>query len=151
MDSAIIKIAICGAVVYALFFGLGVGYAVAFSASECQKVDTKSAMYEAAWWALNPLVAWVFISVPYIRIQFDKFFMMLSIPASTAVWVSFGYVIMLASIAGIFNLRASAVQAACKPTIDEADEFRKRMLERQRAHNAEIAAAAETTPAVLPV
>jgi len=148
---SIATIAAVGGGIYLLFFGLGIAYAIAFSFSECQKLDVNSALQEAAWWGLYPFAGWVFSNIPYVRIQFDKFFIMFGMSSETAVWVSFGYVLMLASIAGIFNLRASAVQAACKPTVDEADEFRKRMLERQRARNAELAAAAETTPAVLPV
>jgi len=142
------KIAICGAVIYGIFFGLGVGYAIAFSFTECQKVDTKSAMQEAAWWALNPLIAWCLVSVPYIRLQFDKFFMMFGLPDNTAIWVSFGYALMLACMIGFFGLRAGAISSACVPTIDEANAFRKKMLDRQKAHDAAIAASQEKTPAV---
>ena len=147
----IVWIALCAAGIYALFFGLGVVYSIIFSTSECQKQDWASATEEAAWWGLYPVVAWGLISIPYIRIQFDKFFMMFGLGKESAVWVSFGYALMLAALAGIFNLRSGATAAACVPTVDEADAFRKRMIELQRRKNAEIEAAKETTPAVLPI
>jgi len=148
----IVSIAICAAGIYALFFGLGVVFSIIFSTSECQKQDVQSAIVEAAWWGLYPVVAWGLVSmIPYLRIQFDKFFMMFGLSKESAVWVSFGYALMLAALAGIFSLRAGATASACKPTVDEADAFRKRMIELQRQRNAEVDAAKETTPAVLPV
>ena len=148
-------IAVSGAGTYALFLGLGVLYAVAFSSAECGKQDWLASLKEAAWWGLYPVIAWILISIPYIRIQFDKFFMMFGVGKEAAVWVSFGYALMLGALAGIIGLRSGSIAAACVPTIDEIDAFRKKMLEEQRAKNARdkaaLSAASETTPAVTPM
>ena len=147
--------AVCAAGTYVLFLGLGVLYAVAFSSAECAKQDWLASLKEAAWWGLYPVIAWILISVPYIRIQFDKFFMMFGVGREAAVWVSFGYALMLGALAGIINLRSGAIAAACAPSVDEVEAFRKKMLEKERARNAKekaaISAASETTPAVTPV
>jgi hypothetical protein len=147
-------IAVSGAGTYVLFLGLGVLYAVAFSSAECGKQDWNVSLKESAWWGLYPLIAWVLISIPYIRIQFDKFFMIFGIGREAAVWVSFGYALMLGALAGIIGLRSGSIAATCVPSVDEVEAFRKKMLEQQRAKNekakatAAISAASETTPAV---
>jgi hypothetical protein len=145
-------IAACAVGIYALFMVLGLLLCVLFSSIECGKIDWASAAKEGALWGLYPAGVWCVISVPYVRIQFDKFFVsFLGLSAETAVWVSFGYAIMLAAVAGMFGMRSEAVSKACVPSIDEADAFRKRMIELQRKKNAEIEAAKETTPAVTPM
>ena len=145
-------IAACAVGMYALFMVLGLLLCVLFSSIECGKIDWASAAKEGALWALYPTGWWCVISVPYIRMYFDKFFVsFLGLSPETAVWVSFGYVIMLASVAGLFGMRAQAVSTACVPSVDEADAFRKRMIELQRKKNADIEAANESTPAVTPL
>ena len=145
------RIAACGGVIYALFLGLGILYAVAFTSAECGKQDWMSALIEAAWWGIYPFVAWILISVPYIRIQFDKFFMMFGISKEAAVWVSFGYALMLGALAGMISLQSSAISAACVPTLAEANAAAAAMVEQQHQQNNAIAAATETTPAVTAV
>jgi hypothetical protein len=144
-------IAACGGVIYALFLGLGVLYAVAFSSAECGKQDWLSALKEAAWWGIYPVVTWILISVPYIRIQFDKFFMMFGVSKETSIWVSFGYALMLGALAGMINLRSGAIADACVPTLSEANAVVNATVEHQRQQNNAIAAATETTPAVTAV
>jgi len=150
--TSIAMIALCGVGIYTIFFGLGIVYAIIFSTSECQKQNVQSALVEASWWGMYPVIAWVFISIPYIRIQFDKFFMMFGLTKESAVWVSFGYALMLAALAGIFSLRSAATTASCVPTVDEADAFRKRMLALQRQKDLDLEAAREAaSPAVVAI
>jgi len=145
-------IVVAGVLTYAIFLGLGVLYAVAFSFVECKKQDWTASLKESSWWAIYPLVAWCLISIPFVRIQFDKFFMMLYVGKEAAVWVSFGYALMLGAIAGIIGLRSGSIAAACAPSIDEINAFRNKMLDQQRQKNANakavLAASSETTPAV---
>ena len=141
-------IAACGGVIYALFLGLGILYAVAFTSAECGKQDWLSAVQEAAWWGVYPSVAWFLISVPYIRIQFDKFFVMFGISKEAAVWVSFGYALMLGALAGMISLQSSAISATCVPTLAEANAAAAAMVQEQKERNNKVAAASESTPAV---
>lgn len=153
--SKIGMIVVSGAITYLVFLGLGILYAVAFSSAECKKQDWIAALKESSWWGVYPLIAWVLISIPFIRIQFDKFFMMLGVGKEAAVWVSFGYALMLGALAGIIGLRSGSIEASCSPTIDEINAFRNKMLEDQKAKNAKakaaLSAASETTPAVKPM
>lgn len=144
-------IAACGGVMYAIFLGLGVLYAVAFSSAECGKQDWMSALVEAAWWGIYPVVAWFLISIPYIRINFDKFFMMFGMSKESSVWVSFGYALMLGALAGMISLQSAAISTACVPTLAEANTAAKEAIDQQREKNNKMAAASETTPAVTAV
>jgi hypothetical protein len=63
-------------------------------------------------------------------------------------WVSVGYVMTLACIVGIYGLSYNSHKAVCIPSIDEADTFRKNMLQRQVEQDQKIKAAQESTPAV---
>jgi hypothetical protein len=66
----------------------------------------------------------------------------------TSPWLSIGYVLTLASLAGIFSLSSNSTQSICVASIDEAQEFRTRLAAQQAA---KVRAAQESTPAVAAV
>lgn len=133
-----------GVAVYAIFFGIGTGLSVAFAFSSCQKMDTDKSMKYAALWAIYPAIAWYAIRVfEVFRKTFDDLFGGLS-------WISIGYVLMLASLAGIFSLQSTSIQNICVSSIDEAQAFRDRLaaLQADKDAKAKVTAAQESTPAV---
>ena len=71
----------------------------------------------------------------------------------TTPWLSIGYVLSLASLAGIFSLSSSSIQNICVASIDEAQEFRDRLAAQQAAKDAaaKVKAAQETTPGTVAV
>ena len=132
-----------GVAIYAIFFGIGTGLSVAFAFSSCQKIDTDKSMKYAALWAVYPAVAWYAIRVfEFFRKTFDDLF--------GSPWISIGYVIMLAGLAGIFSLQSTSIQNICVTSIDEAQAFRNRLaaLQADKDAKAKVKAAQESTPAV---
>jgi hypothetical protein len=99
-------------------------------------------MKYAALWAIYPAIAWYAIRVfEVFRKTFDDLFGGLS-------WISIGYVLMLASLAGIFSLQSTSIQNICVSSIDEAQAFRDRLAALQADKDAKAKAAQESTPAV---
>lgn len=139
-----------GFVIYAFFFLLGFGFSSLITFQECEKTDSGKNAIEGAIWAVYPTVAW-FLIRPFeiVRQHFDRFY--LSIDSSgteRAGWISVGYVLMLACIAGIYNLYSSSKSSVCIPNIDEATRFKQEMLKRQQEKEEAIKEAQEATPAV---
>jgi hypothetical protein len=135
---------LAGFAIYALFFGVGTGLSVAFAFESCKKVDTEKSMKYAAVWAVYPAIAWYIVRVFAIfRTKFDDVF--------ASPWISIGYVLTLASLAGIFSLSSNSMQTICVASIDEAQEFRNKLAAQQAAKNAKVKAAQESTPAVAAV
>lgn len=128
--------------IYLFFLFLGVGISSYTTFTKCQKTDTAKQFKVASLWSLYPTLAFLIIrSFSFIRKYFDSFYRGLDTSASgkeRAGWISIGYVIMLASVAGMFSLMDQSVEAVCIPTKDEAQKFKDDMLKR----------AQETTPAV---
>jgi hypothetical protein len=101
-------------------------------------------MKYAAVWAVYPAIAWYIVRVFAIfRTKFDDVF--------ASPWISIGYVLTLASLAGIFSLSSNSMQTICVASIDEAQEFRNKLAAQQAAKNAKVKAAQESTPAVAAV
>jgi hypothetical protein len=139
--SEALYILLAGFAIYALFFGVGTGLSVAFAFESCQKVDTEKSLKYAAIWAVYPTIAWYVVRILAIfRTKFDDVF--------TYPWISIGYVLTLASLAGIFSLSSNSTQSICVASIDEAQEFRNRLAAQQAAKDANVKAAQESTPAV---
>jgi|LauGreDrversion4_2_1035121.scaffolds.fasta_scaffold05838_8 hypothetical protein len=134
--------------IYLFFMFLGVGLSSYATFSKCEKTDVSAHFIQGSLWAIYPTVAFLIIrSFEFIRVYFDKFYRGLdSSPAgaSRAGWVSVGYVVMLAGIAGMYSLMDSSILKVCVPTVDEAQAFKEKLLKKQ----AEKAAAQEVTPAV---
>jgi hypothetical protein len=136
--SEALYVLLAGFAIYALFFGVGTGLSVAFAFESCQKVDTEKSLKYAAVWAVYPTIAWYVVRILAIfRTKFDDVF--------TSPWLSIGYVLTLASLAGIFSLSSNSTQSICVASIDEAQEFRTRLAAQQAA---KVKAAQESTPAV---
>jgi hypothetical protein len=88
-----------------------------------------------------PTIAWYVVRILAIfRTKFDDVF--------TSPWLSIGYVLTLASLAGIFSLSSNSTQSICVASIDEAQEFRTRLAAQQAAKAAKVRASEESTPAV---
>jgi len=139
-------VAIAGVAVYAIFFGIGVGLSVAFAFSQCQKMDTDKSMKYAAIWAAYPAIAWYVIRVfDFFRNMFDDLF--------GSPWISIGYVLMLAGLAGVFSLQSTSIQNICVSSIDEAQAFRNRLvaIQADKDAKAKVKAAQESTPAAKPI
>ena len=135
-----------GLAVYGIFFGVGVGLSTAFAFSECQKTDTEKSMKYAAIWAAYPAIAWYIIRVfDFFRKMFDDLF--------GSPWISIGYVLTLAGLAGIFSLKSVSAQNICVTSIDEAQAFRDKLtaLQAEKDAKAKVNAAQESTPAVTAV
>ena len=141
-----IYVGLAGVALYALFFGVGTGLSVAFAFQSCQKVDVDKSLKFGAIWAAYPGIAWYIIRIFAIfRTKFDD--------VLTTPWLSIGYVLALASLAGIFSLSSSSIQNICVASIDEAQEFRDRLAAQQAAKDAaaKVKAAQETTPGTVAV
>jgi hypothetical protein len=134
--------------IYILFLLLGVAMSSYATFASCQKTDAAAHFRQSAFWALYPSVSYFIIrSLEILRMNFDKVYRNLdtSEPGKDrAGWVSIGYVMTLACLAGLFALIDFSVEAVCIPTIDEATRFKEDMLKRQ----AEKAAIQEKTPAL---
>lgn len=136
----------CGVFLFFMVLGVGISSYVTFT--QCQKTDSNAHFKQGSMWAVYPTVAYFCIRLfESVRVYFDRFYR--GIDSSEggkerAGWVSIGYVVMLASVAGLYHLMDSSIEAVCIPTIDEATRFRQGMLKRQ----ADKARAAESTPAL---
>ena len=134
--------------IYLFFMFLGVGLSSYSTFSKCEKTDVRIHFIQGAIWSIYPTIAFLIIrTFEFLRVYFDKFYRGLdSSPegALRAGWVSVGYVVMLAGLAGMYSLMDSSVTQVCVPTVDEAQAFKERLLKKQ----AEKAAAQEVTPAV---
>jgi hypothetical protein len=64
-------------------------------------------------------------------------------------WISIGYVVALAALAGVFSLSSNSIQNICVASLDEAQEFRQRLARQQAAKDAaaKVRAAEQSTPA----
>jgi len=145
-DAGMLLLATCVIYLFFLLFGVGISSFVTFS--ECQKTDTGAHFRQAAFWSLYPTLSYIVIrTLEFIRVYFDRFYRGFDTSVggpSRAGWISVGYVMMLASLAGLFSLMDFSIEAVCIPSVDEATAFRQEMLRRQ----AEKAANQEKTPAV---
>ena len=139
--SEALYVLVAGFVVYGLFFGVGVGLSFAFAFGSCQKTDTEKSMKHAAIWAAYPTVAFYVVRV------FDVFRRMFDDILGTP-WISIGYVVALAALAGVFSLSSSSIQNICVASIDEAQEFRRRLAAQQAAKDAaaKVKSAEQSTP-----
>lgn len=130
------------------FLLLGVGLSSYTTFFKCGKTDTSAHFRHAAKWAVYPTLAYVLVrGVDRFRVYFERFYRGLDSSEggkTRAGWISVGYVVMLAALAGMFALMDSSVEDVCVPTVDEATRFRQDMLKRQ----AEKEKARESTPAV---
>jgi hypothetical protein len=139
--SEALYVLVAGFVVYGLFFGVGIGLSFAFAFGSCQKTDTEKSMKHAAIWAAYPTVAFYIVRVfGVFRRMFDDIF--------GSAWISIGYVVALAALAGVFSLSANSVQTICVASLDEAQEFRQRLARQQAAKDAaaKVRAAEQSTP-----
>lgn len=136
----------CG--VFLFFMLLGTGLSSYTTWAQCEKTDSGANFKQGAYWALYPALGYFVIrTFEGLRVYFDRFYRGLDTSDAgkeRAGWVSVGYVMMLAAVAGMFALMDSSIEAVCIPTIDEATRFRQDMLKRQ----AEKQKALESTPAV---
>ena len=136
--------------IYAFFFLLGFGFSSLITFQECEKTDSGKNATEGAIWAVYPTIAWFLIRpLEFIRKHFDRFYLSIdSTGQERAGWFSVGYVLMLACIAGIYNLYSSSKTRVCIPDIDEATRFKQEMLARQQEKEEKLKEAQEATPAV---
>lgn len=136
------------AIIFLFFMFLGVGASSYTTYAKCQKVNTEVHFKQSAIWAVYPTVAFMVVrTFEAFRIYFDRFYRSIDRSESgkdRAGWVSVGYVIMLAAVAGMYSLMDHSIEGVCVPTIDEAQKFKQDMLKRQ----ADKAKAQESTPAV---
>jgi hypothetical protein len=134
--------------IFIFFMFLGVGASSYTTYSKCQKVNSAVHFKQSALWSIYPTIAYIIIrTFEGFRIYFDRFYRTIDKSESgkdRAGWISVGYVMMLASVAGMFSLMDYSIEGVCVPTISEADKFKQDMLARQ----AEKAKAQESTPAV---
>ena len=134
-----------GFVVYGLFLGVGIGLSFAFAFGSCQKTDVDKSLKHAAIWAAYPTVAFYVVRVLGVfRRMFDDIF--------GSPWISIGYVVALAALAGVFSLSSNSIQGVCVASLDEAQEFRRKLAAQQAAKDAaaKVKAAQESTPATTP-
>ena len=134
--------------IYLFFMFMGVGASSYSSFSKCGKTDTRVHFVQGAIWSIYPTVAYLIIrTFEIIRVYFDRFYRGLDTSpegAQRAGWISVGYVMMLAALAGMYSMMDSTITDVCVPTQDEAQAFKQKMLERQ----AQKEKAQEVTPAV---
>jgi len=143
--SEALYVLVAGFVVYGLFLGVGVGLSFSFAFGSCQKVDTEKSIKYAAIWAAYPTAAFYVVRVfDFFRRMFDD---ILGSP-----WISIGYVVALAALAGVFSLSSSSIQNICVASLDEAQEFRRKLAVQQAAKDAaaKVKAAQESNPAAKP-
>lgn len=136
--------------IYLFFFFLGFGLSSLITFQECEKTNSDKNAVSGAVWAVYPTLAW-FLIRPFeiIRYHFDTFYLSFdSAGTDRAGWISVGYVLMLACIAGIYNLYTTSKTSVCIPDIDEATRFKEEMLKRQQEKEEALKEAQETTPAV---
>lgn len=139
--SEALYVLVAGFVVYGLFLGVGVGLSFAFAFGSCQKMDTEKSIKYAAIWAAYPAVAFYIVRVLGVfRRMFDDIF--------GSPWISIGYVVALAALAGVFSLSANSIQNICVASLDEAQEFRRKLAVQQAAKDAaaKVKAAEQSTP-----
>lgn len=138
--------------IYAFFFLLGFGFSALITFKECQKTQASRNAIEGSIWALYPTIAWFLIRpLEFIRAHFDRFYRGLDSSTGSkerAGWISIGYILTLACIAGIYSLSSSSIADVCVPDIDEATRFKEEMIKRQQD---KVKASQETTPALKPV
>jgi thiosulfate reductase cytochrome b subunit len=138
--------------IYGIFFLLGFGFSYAATYHSCEKVNAYTSMKWGAAWSLFPTLAWFLVRpIELLRVQFDRFYLMFDNTPERAGWISVGYVMMLACVAGIYYLVNGSVKAVCIPSMDEATKFKQDMLEAKAEKDAAVKSAQESTPAVTPV
>jgi hypothetical protein len=136
------------ALIFLFFMFMGVGASSYTTYAKCQKTNTEVHFKQAALWSIYPTVSFILIrTFEAFRIYFDRFYRSIDTSQAgkdRAGWISVGYVVMLAAVAGMFSLMDHSIEGVCVPTIDEAQKFKQDMLKRQ----ADKAKAQESTPAV---
>jgi hypothetical protein len=142
------KLISIGAVVFLFFLMLGVGISSYITFSTCDKIDTDESFVQSARWSLYPTIAYLVIrSCEFLRIYFDRFYRSIDTSDAGKIragWISVGYVMTLACVAGIFSLKDSSIEKICVPSVDEAMRFRQRFLEKKSKQEA----MKEKTPAL---
>ena len=127
---------------------MGVGASSYTTYAKCQKTNSAVHFKQGALWSVYPTIAYMIIrTFEAFRIYFDRFYRSIDTSEAgkdRAGWISVGYVVMLAAVAGMFSLMDHSIEGVCVPTIDEAQKFKQDMLKRQ----ADKAKAQESTPAV---
>jgi hypothetical protein len=135
--------------IYVFFMFLGVGISSYVTFAKCQKTDSTAHFKQGAIWGIYPFVTYILVrALEVIRIHFDNTYKSFDTSESCkgrAPWLSVGWCLMLASLAGLYGLMDSSIEAVCIPSVDEATQFRQGMLRRQ----AELAKMQESTPALV--
>jgi hypothetical protein len=125
-----------GVVVYLVFFLLGFGFSTLVTFRECEKTDQSKNATQAAIWATYPTVGWYVIrTFDFLRGYFDRFYLMFDGGVGNKVrasWISIGYVLTLAAVAGIYGLSSTSITEVCIPDIDEATRFKNNMIQKQK-------------------
>jgi hypothetical protein len=136
------------ALIFLFFMFMGVGASSYTTYAKCQKTNSTVHFKQGALWSVYPTIAYMIIrTFEAFRIYFDRFYRSIDTSEAgkdRAGWISVGYVVMLAAVAGMFSLMDHSIEGVCVPTIDEAQKFKQDMLKRQ----ADKAKAQESTPAV---
>jgi hypothetical protein len=136
------------ALIFLFFMFMGVGASSYTTYAKCQKTNSAVHFKQGALWSVYPTIAYMIIrTFEAFRIYFDRFYRSIDTSEAgkdRAGWISVGYVVMLAAVAGMFSLMDHSIEGVCVPTIDEAQKFKQDMLKRQ----ADKAKAQESTPAV---
>ena len=134
--------------IFLFFMFMGVGASSYTTYMKCQKTNSSVHFKQAAIWSVYPTISYMIIrTFEGFRIYFDRFYRSIDTSQAgkdRAGWISVGYVVMLAAVAGMFSLMDHSIEGVCVPTIDEAQKFKQDMLKRQ----ADKAKAQESTPAV---
>lgn len=137
------------AAIFLFFMFMGVGASSYSTFAKCEKTNTQIHFVQGALWSLYPTIAYLVIrTFEFFRVYFDRFYRSIDTSpegATRAGWISVGYVMMLAAVAGMYSMMDSSIQQVCVPTVDEALAFKEKLLQRQ----AEKAKAQEVTPAVI--
>ncbi len=139
---------VLAAAIFVVFLLLGMGISSYVTFTHCSKTDSNAHFKQGAYWSLYPTLAYLIVrSIEAFRVYFDRFYR--SFDSSDAGkdragWISVGYVMMLAALAGFYALMDSSIEAVCIPSMDEAARFKQVLLKQ----TADKAKAQEVTPAV---
>ncbi len=145
-DAGYLLVMTAGIFVVFLLLGMGISSYITFT--HCGKTDSNAHFKQGALWSLYPTIGYLVVrSLEVFRVYFDRFYRGIDTSDAgkdRAGWISVGYVMMLAALAGFYALMDSSIEAVCIPSMDEATRFKQALLKQ----TADKAKAQEVTPAV---
>jgi hypothetical protein len=133
LTTGLLYIGIAVVVVYGAFFLIGFVESIAAGYFKCKKYDMSKSAVQAAYFALNPAIAYLIIrTLTVLRKHYDR--IMVSVGIKTGIWSIGAFMSTWVLFQTILLFDESARQI-CVPSGDEATAFKNEVLASEKARS----------------